>query len=86
VRYTQGARAAYNHAIAARDDLQVEARLVQRFTAAEIMLGRFPRLGRAGKDEGTRELVLSGTPYIFVYRIEASVVVILDIRHSSRKP
>jgi plasmid stabilization system protein ParE len=31
-------------------------------------LAQFPAMGREGRMEGTRELVIAGTPYIAVYR------------------
>jgi toxin ParE1/3/4 len=68
------------------DDPIAGARLLQRFDAAEILLGRFPFLGRVGRVEGTRELVLARTSYMVVYRVERGAIVILDIRHDSRKP
>jgi len=41
-------------------------------------------LGRDGRVEGTRELVVSGLPYIVVYRITGSDVHIVGIQHTSR--
>ena len=86
VKHTAAARAASNHAVAALDDVTAGARLLQRFAATEALLGRFPSAGRMGIRAGTRELVVSGTPYVFIYQIEASTVVILDIWHTARKP
>lgn len=62
------------------------AHLLRRFAATEALLGRFPNAGRMGTRAGTRELVVPRTPYVFIYQIEASTVVILDIWHTSRKP
>jgi plasmid stabilization system protein ParE len=70
VRYNQTARAKYTHFVGEREDPVAGARVPQRFDAAERMLERFPYLGREGRQAGTRELVLSGTPYVFVYRAE----------------
>jgi toxin ParE1/3/4 len=39
----------------------------------------FPHRGRTGREEGTRELVLSPLPYIVVYRVKDSAVEILHI-------
>lgn len=86
VKYTATARAASNHAVAALDDVTAGARLLQRFAATEALLGRFPNGGRMGTRAGTHELVVPRTPYVFIYQIEASTVVILDIWHTSRKP
>ena len=81
------AKAARNHAVAQlADDPLAAARLYGRFEAAQRRLGQFPSLGRAGAREGIRELVVDRTPYVFVYQIEANAVVILDIRHTSRRP
>ena len=44
-----------------------------------------PALGRAGRVVGTRELVISGKPYIVPYRIKENVVEILRVFHTSRK-
>jgi len=32
-------------------------------------LVQFPKMGRSGRKSGTRELVLSGSPFLAVYRI-----------------
>ena len=49
----------------------------------EILL-RFPRAGRTGRREGTRELVFAGLPYIAVYRIADEVVEVIRIYHGAQ--
>ena len=46
-----------------------------------------PRLGRAGRKQGTGELVVPGLPYIIVYSIAAKedALVILGIFHAARE-
>jgi toxin ParE1/3/4 len=44
----------------------------------------FPRRGRAGREEGTRELVLFPLPYIAVYRVKGSTIEILHIWHGAQ--
>lgn len=44
-----------------------------------------PRSGRPGRVRGTRELVVSGTPYVVAYRIEPSAVVILRLLHGAQR-
>lgn len=44
----------------------------------------FPRLGRRGRIEGTRELVFPSLPYIVVYRIQDEFVEILRIYHGAQ--
>lgn len=36
-----------------------------------------PHMGRLGRVKGTRELVVSGMPYVIAYRVETDAVVIL---------
>lgn len=47
-------------------------------------LGQFPRTGRRGRTEGTRELVFPGLPYIVVYRINDQIVEIIPIYHGAQ--
>ncbi len=37
-------------------------------------------MGKVGVVEGTREFVLSGTPYILVFRLKEDVVQIVSVR------
>ena len=43
--------------------------LAQRVWTATMTLAEYPGLGRSGRVQGTRELVVIGTPYIVVYRV-----------------
>ncbi len=52
---------------------------------APAALLTFPYRGRAGKKEGTRELVLSSLPYIVVYQITGEVIHIVRILHGAQK-
>jgi addiction module RelE/StbE family toxin len=44
-----------------------------------------PELGRPGRVETTRELVVTGTPYIVAYRIKGERIDILAVLHAARK-
>ena len=44
----------------------------------------FPRRGRKGRMEGTRELVFPGLPYIVVYRVQDQELEILRIYHGAQ--
>ena len=48
-------------------------------------LAHFPNSGRPGRIEGTRELVISRTPYIVAYRITENTVRILRVLHGARR-
>ena len=45
----------------------------------------FPRLGRTGRKEGTRELVLTQLPYLVVYEVSEQSVTVLRVLHGARK-
>ena len=45
----------------------------------------FPESGRPGRVHDTRELVVPGSPYILVYRLSLSEVVILRIFHGAQR-
>ena len=44
-----------------------------------------PALVRAGRVVGTRELVISGKPYVVPYRIKENVVEVLRVFHTSQR-
>ena len=48
-------------------------------------LKHYPALGRPGRVAGTRELVISGTPYIVAYRVRGDTVELLLALHAARK-
>ena len=45
----------------------------------------FPEIGRPGRIEGTRELVVVGTPFVVPYRVLGQSVNILGVIHSARR-
>lgn len=53
--------------------------------AAVARLGDHPESARLGKVPGTRELVVPGTPYVVVYRVEPEAVVILRVLHGRQQ-
>jgi toxin ParE1/3/4 len=56
-------------------------RLVRGIIAEAGTLSTHPEIGRAGRIDGTRELIVSGTPYIVVYRSRNDAVEILAVFH-----
>ncbi len=58
--------------------------LDERFNKLASRLERFPRLGRPGRVQNTRELVAHRN-YILVYEIEEKIVRILRVLHSARQ-
>ncbi len=60
-------------------------RTVAAILSAVEILKRFPASGRPGRVAGTRELVVSGTPYIVPYRVREDTVELLLVFHAARK-
>lgn len=59
--------------------------VVGQIEDAATMLARHPHLGRVGRLEGTRELVVPVSPFIIVYRVRGGKVEILAVIHASRR-
>lgn len=49
------------------------------------LLATQPKMGRAGRERGTRELVISRTPFIAVYRIEGKQIEIFRFLHGAQQ-
>jgi toxin ParE1/3/4 len=69
----------------AHDDPEAADRMIDRIFAVTANLEAHPALGRPGRVSGTRELVISGTPYIVVYRARGDRVHVVAVWHSSRR-
>jgi toxin ParE1/3/4 len=72
------------YAYIANESPQGADRVVQGIDAALTLLEWSPEAGRAGRVEGTRELVIPRTRYLAAYRIVGDEVWILSILHGSR--
>ena len=55
------------------------------FDAVHDQLSAFPESGRVGRVEGTRELVVSNSPFLVPYRIKDGVIEVLGVHHGSRR-
>lgn len=49
------------------------------------LLSANPFIGRRGEIKGTRELVISDTPYIVAYRVTDTQIEILFVQHGARE-
>jgi len=72
-------------AFIARDNPAAAARVVDAITTTVESLAHHPALGRPGRVEGTRELVVPDTPYLVAYRVRGGAVEILRVFHGARK-
>ena len=48
-------------------------------------LQQHPQMGRPGRKQGTRELVISRTPFIVVYRVKAKRIELLRVLHGAQQ-
>ncbi len=87
LRYTWQALADLDEARAfiVFDGPSAARRVAARIRAAVDELRRFPEMGRIGRVAGTRELVVSGTPFLVAYRVAANEIWILAILHGARR-
>ncbi len=69
----------------ARDDPDAAVQIVERIATSVERLATHPASGRTGRVPGTRELTVTGTPYIVPYRVRSGTVEILRVFHGARK-
>jgi toxin ParE1/3/4 len=69
----------------AADNPAAARKLADRIKQSVSQLGEMPKIGRLGRVFGTRELVISPTPYIVVYRVRKNQVEILRVLHGAQK-
>jgi toxin ParE1/3/4 len=87
LRWTDGAvedlQSAHDYLEAENPEAAWEA--VARIMSALERLEQFPYIGRAGRVEGSRELVVTGTPFLVAYRLKGESIQILAVLHAARK-
>lgn len=59
-------------------------RIGRRILEVVVHLKANPEMGKAGLLPGTREIVVTGTPYVVIYVVEDAGVVILGVVHGAR--
>lgn len=74
------------YAFIAADNPLAAERVQDRLVNVARTLSDLPNRGRAGRKVGTRELMVSGTPYLIVYTIGGEAVTILRLWHGAREP
>lgn len=72
------------HAYIAEQDPATALRIARVLRAQAEGLAVHPHMGREGRIEGTRELVVPGLPFLIAYRVTEDFVDILALRHGAR--
>ena len=69
----------------AEESVQGAELVANRIDKAANLLTLMSHVGRKGRVNGTRELVVLRTPYILVYRIQSGLPEIVRVYHASRR-
>jgi toxin ParE1/3/4 len=72
-------------AFIAKDNPRAAIAALSRIQAAVALLADFPHLGRPGRVESTRELVVDGTPFVVPYRVRGDVIEIIRVLHGAQR-
>jgi toxin ParE1/3/4 len=88
IEWTEQALRHLDHAhdyIALSNSEEVAARITTLIVTTIQQLTNFPMSGRSGRIPGTRELVISNTPFIAAYAIDRDRIVILALYHGAQQ-
>ncbi|MCE3238855.1 MAG: addiction module toxin, RelE/StbE family [Gammaproteobacteria bacterium] len=87
IQWTKGAK--YNlkqvEEYIGQDNPQAAIDTVIKIIKSVEALAAYPAMGRAGRIFGTRELIISGAPYIVPYRVDDERVIIIRVLHSAAR-
>jgi toxin ParE1/3/4 len=75
---------AYDY-IALSNSEAVATRVTMQIVTSVQQLAAFPMSGRSGRVPGTRELVISNTPFVAVYSVDRDRIVILAVYHGAQQ-
>jgi toxin ParE1/3/4 len=65
----------------AQDNVIAAKKVVKKILHSIEILSEQPGIGRVGRVPSTRELIVSGTPYIIPYRVQNNIIEILRVFH-----
>lgn len=84
--WTKGALADLHcaHAYVSAENPYAAHDIIERIEQALSMLASHPHAGRSGRCKNTRELVVTGTPFIIPYRVKKNIIEILAVIHHAR--
>ncbi|MBI2789198.1 MAG: type II toxin-antitoxin system RelE/ParE family toxin [Elusimicrobia bacterium] len=73
------------YAYIAEENPSAATRTIERIRKALEAVRRHPEIGRPGRVDGTRELIIPGTPFIVAYRPKSKKIEILSVIHGARR-
>lgn len=87
LRWTRTARADLDElrAFIEEENPAAAAEVAARILAAVTRLVDHPAIGRPGRIAATRELVITGTPFVVPYRVRGRTVELLRVLHGARR-
>ena len=68
----------------AQDSPRAAQIVVERILSSLESLPEHPAMGRPGRVEGTRELVIARTPYVAVYEVTSQGVAVVRVIHGAQ--
>lgn len=69
----------------ARDKPQAARQIARKIKLQVSRLQEFPTIGRTGQVAGTRELIISATPFLVIYRIQKDEIEVMRVLHTSMR-
>ena len=87
LRWTRTARADLDElrSFIEEENPAAAAEVAARILAAVTRLADHPAIGRPGRIAATRELVITGTPFVVPYRVRGRTVELLRVLHGARR-
>jgi len=68
-----------------QDNPEAASRIGKKIVELVDQLVDFPKSGRVGRVKGTRELIVSGTPYFIPYRVKDRQIQLLRVLHGRQE-
>lgn len=69
----------------AKDNLSAALNQLDEIEKQADMLLDHPKMGRPGREKGTRELIINRTPFILIYRINGNMIQVLHFLHGAQQ-
>ena len=68
-----------------KDNASAAVRVLRNIRGATEVLRKQPLLGRPGRILGSRELIVTGLPYVILYQVKDDRVEVLSVLHGKQR-